>query len=58
MENAINNSLPTCGMVQPRYGRYGICGWDCIIAGLDLVFHPTKAKAMAWMKRNGYEVVG
>jgi hypothetical protein len=54
-----NKNIVTCGMVQPRYGRYGkICGWDCIVTGLDLVFHSTKSKALAWMKNHGYEVVG
>jgi len=56
--NEANANKPTAGTVQPRYGRYGICGWDAIVAGLDCVFFATRKKAAEWMKKNGYEIVG
>ena len=45
------------GMIQPRYGRYGVCGWDVIVAGLACILFPTKKLARNWMKDNGYEVL-
>lgn len=46
------------GMIQPRYGRYGISGWDVLIVGLDCLFFKTKKLARQWMDANGYEVIG
>lgn len=51
------NEKVEAGMVQPRIGRYGICGWDCIVKGMDCLLFKTKRLAMAWMKRNGYAVI-
>ena len=45
------------GMVQPRQGRYGVCGWDVMIVGLPLMLFNTKGLALKWMKKNGYEVL-
>lgn len=56
--NETNATKPAAGMIQPRYGKYGITGWDAIVTGLDLVFFATKKKAADWMKANGYEIVG
>ena len=49
--------MPKSGMVQPRYGRYGICGWDVLVVGMSALFFATKGKAVKWMKDNGYEIV-
>lgn len=45
------------GMIQPRYGRYGICGWDVIIVGMENLLFSTKGLARKWMKQNGYDVI-
>ena len=45
------------GMIQPRYGSYGISGWDVIVAGFACILFSTKKKARVWMKSNGYEVL-
>ena len=46
------------GMIQPRYGRYGICGYDVLIVGLAAIFFRTRALAKKWMKGNGYDILG
>ena len=46
------------GMIQPRYGRYGISGFDVIITGMECLFFRTRRLAREWMDANGYEVVG
>ena len=46
------------GMIQPRYGRYGINGYDVLIVGLDCLWFATKRLARKWMNANGYEVMG
>ena len=48
----------TAGMIQPRYGRYGICGYDVIVAGLACILFRTKKLARKWMEAHGYEIVG
>ena len=46
------------GMIQPRYGRYGICGFDVIIKGMECILFRTRRMAQEWMDRNGYGVIG
>ena len=46
------------GMIQPRYGRYGICGWDVIISGMNCLLFRTRKFASKWMEKNGYGIVG
>ena len=46
------------GMIQPRYGRYGICGFDVIINGLECILFRTRKMARDWMDKNGYDVIG
>ena len=45
------------GMIQPRYGRYGICGWDVLVKGMECLMFRTKKLARNWMDKNGYEVI-
>ena len=44
-------------MIQPRYGRYGISGWDVMVVGMELILCRTKALARKWCKENGYDVL-
>lgn len=45
------------GMIQPRYGRYGICGYDLMIVGLENILFATKKLARKWAKDNGYDII-
>ena len=45
------------GMIQPRYGRYGICGYDLMIVGLENILFATKKLARKWAKEHGYGIV-
>ena len=45
------------GLIQPRYGRYGICGFDVIIKGVECILFSTRKLARDWMTKNGYEVI-
>lgn len=50
--------MPKCGMIQPRYGRYGICGYDVMIVGMENILFATKGLARKWCKANGVDVIG
>ena len=45
------------GMILPRYGRYGICGYDVIVNGLACILFSTNKLARKWLEANGYELV-
>jgi hypothetical protein len=45
------------GMIQPRSGRYGICGYDVLVVGMECLFFASRKLARKWMKDNGYELV-
>lgn len=53
----IKNFEPKYGHVLPREGRYGICGWDVIVKDFPALLFSTKRQAVAWMKKNGYELL-
>lgn len=44
--------------IQPRYGRYGICGWDVMIVGMANILFSTKRLAKKWASSNGYSMLG
>lgn len=52
------NEKVAYGMIQPRYGRYGICGWDVLINGLNCILFSSRKLAKEWMEKNGYAVIG
>ena len=52
------NEKAQSGMIQPRFGRYGICGYDVIVKGLECILFRTKKLARKWMEAHGYEIVG
>ena len=49
----MSNETVKSGVIQPRYGRYGICGFDVIVKGLECILFPTRKAARAWMDKMG-----
>lgn len=41
--------------IQPRYGRYGISGYDVMVKDMDNILFATKRLAKQWAKSNGYD---
>ena len=42
-------------LIQPRFGRYGVDGYDVIVAGMACIWHKTFKLARQWLENNGYE---